>query len=389
MINNLHLTVSPYDHPSRILKETESLVRGGVVDAVHIAALQQDGEPEREEIDCQRTIWRVRLLTRNWSKRLFVQAFKLLEYSVRVTFLARRHNIKMINVHNVAALPLGVFLKWICGAELVYDTHELETETFGKNRIHKIVSKLFERTLIRQARLVIVVGDAIKKWYEEEYGLNNVVTAMNCPKYRAPRKTNLIRSEQGIGEDKKIVIYQGGLWHGRGIEQLLEAFAQMEDDRFVLVCMGFGELSGLIASYQQRHDNIYLQKSADPSEVLEYTSSADFGVAYIDNPSLNDQYCLPNKFFEYIMSGLPVLVNDAPEMRRIVEAYGIGQVLTELTAESVPVALDALVSLGEETLRSNLEKAGTDCAWENQACRMLEAYNEHVIPNFLLNRQSA
>ena len=378
MITNLHITASPVEHPTRILKETSTLLESGKVSRVYVAALQQEGEKEVEELGDHRTIWRIPLLSRPLPKHVLPQAIKLIEYSLRVARRARKHKVNLVNVHNVGALPLGVAVKWLCGAKLVYDTHELETETYGKHGFHKFASQIFERLFIRFADLVIVVGDAIERWYRDAYGTSNIITVLNCPNFRHPRPTQLLRHELGIPLEKKILIYQGGLWRGRGIEKLLDAFAEVRDERFVLVCMGYGELDALIKDYAKRHDNIYLQKAAAPSEVLEYTSSADYGIAYIDNPSLNDQYCLPNKFFEYIMAGLPVLVNDAPEMKRFVKEFNIGEVLTELTTDSLQTALGSITSQDSQDLAANLRRVAEACSWEKQASKMMDSYDKYV-----------
>jgi glycosyltransferase involved in cell wall biosynthesis len=112
--------------------------------------------------------------------------------------------------------------------------------------------------------------------------------------------------------------------------------------------------------------------------VLPYTCSADVGVTYIDNGSLNDRLCLPNKMFEYIMAGLPVIVNDAPEMRRVVEEYRIGVILESLTGESLARALDEIDRLDRGVLAENLKRAASVFSWENQEKVMLGAYGEHV-----------
>ena len=109
---------------SRILKETASLVRSGLVKHVYIIAIHEEGLQENEEIDNAREVWRARLASKKWSSSLAVQLIKYIEFCVRVIRYARPRNIKIINVHNLALLPLGVLLKLICRAKLVYDAHE-------------------------------------------------------------------------------------------------------------------------------------------------------------------------------------------------------------------------------------------------------------------------
>ncbi|NKB31986.1 MAG: glycosyltransferase [Pseudomonadales bacterium] len=377
-MKNIHITASPYNHPSRILKETRFLSEFAEIEKIIVVALNQGGEPECEEIDANRTIWRVPLVTKSLPKILPFQLLKLLEYSTKILIFAWKNNVRLVNVHNVALLPQAALIKLVCKARLVYDTHELETETNGRKGLKKILSKIVERVFVSHADLVILVGWKIENWYRAKYGIDNTVTILNCPYSRAPKKSNLLRDELHIKGDQRILIYQGGLFAGRGIEQLLEVFSQIEETDWVLVCMGFGQLDVLINQYASKNKNIFFQKAAPPESVLDYTSSADVGIAYIDNPSLNDRYCLPNKFFEYVMARLPVIVNDSEEMAEIVEGTGIGFVIPELTPESLLLALQKLDNKSKLEIADSLDLIADKYSWESQESRMLVAYKKYV-----------
>lgn len=379
MTTNLHLTVSQFNNASRILKQTESLIKNRIVSKVFIVALHNAGEVEEEDLGNNRFVKRIRLRTRKLPKTLFFQMIKFIEFSWKVLILSRRYKVKMVNVHSVFALPLGVLVKLVCGASLIYDPHELETETYGKNRISKILSQLIEKYLIKFAKLTVVVGSMIESWYRNKYNIDNTVTVMNCPHFQRPKNENLLREELNIPPDKKILLYQGGLWPGRGIELLLESFAAHDDGENVMVFMGFGELDELIKIYSADNSNIFLQNAADPTEVLRYTVSADYGIAYIDNPSLNDKFCLPNKFFEYIMAGLPVLVNSALEMSSIVREKKIGVVLNKLDTNSIKKGLLEIKGMDQLKLKQSLNDTSESFCWETQEILMIEAYKNFVV----------
>lgn len=378
MRNNLHIAMNSFNFGSRILKETASLVKSEWMQHVYIAALHENGLCENEDIDTRRSIWRARLKSRKWPRNLPIQILKYLEFSVKVIRYARPKKIEVVNIHSLALLPLGVFLKWVLGTKLVYDAHELETETYGLNGLRQAIARHAERILIKYADLVIVVGDAIKDWYRVKYGLSNIVTVLNCPEFQEPRRTKHLHLELGIPEEKKIVLYQGGLVRGRGIEQLLKAFSEYDDGKHVVVLMGYGELEPLIHEYADSHGNIYFQAAVAPTVVLQYTASADIGISYIDNSSLNDRWCLPNKLFEYIMAGLPVIVNNAPEMQRVVYENKIGIVMNELTPKSLKQAFDELARIDAGDLKDNLKSAALKYSWHNQERVMLDAYRRYL-----------
>lgn len=89
-------------------------MRAGLVQHVYIAGLYEEGLQENEEIDNNRSVWRARLGSREWSRSLMVQLVKYLEFCMRVVRYARPKNITIVNIHSVGLLPLGVILKWIC-----------------------------------------------------------------------------------------------------------------------------------------------------------------------------------------------------------------------------------------------------------------------------------
>ena len=320
----------------------------------------------------------MRLRSRKWSSNLGVQLIKYIEFSARVIRFARTKGVELVNIHHLALLPLGVVLKWTCGAKLVFDAHELETETYGLSGLRQVIARHVERMLISYADLVIVVSGGINDWYRNKYGLSNIVTVLNCPEFQEPQRAGFLHRELNIPEGRKIVIYQGELVRGRGVEGLLKSFAEFDDDQYVLVLMGYGELEPLIKEYADSRGNIYFRRAVAPSAVLKYTASADVGISYIQNTSLNDHYCLPNKLFEYIMASIPVIVNDVPEMRRVVTENRIGIVLNELTPKSLRGALDELTHIDAGALKENLKRAASKYSWETQERVMINAYETYV-----------
>jgi glycosyltransferase involved in cell wall biosynthesis len=376
---NLHLSASHLKNASRVLKETQSLSSRDEIGHIYIGCFGDRGDDLEESIDRKRTI--LRILEKDSGKQVgFLRKVKdILQFSFRCIAVAKEKNVDFVNVHSLSLLPVGAMIKWITGAKLVYDAHELETETLASRGLIKLISQIIERSLIGSVDYTIVVGGGIQLWYMDKYGIDNIRTVMNCAWYQEPYESNLLREELGIPEDKKIVLYQGGLFEGRGIEGLLSSFSQKNDNKNVLVCMGFGELEELIKSYADKHDNIYLQPAAPPENVLQYTSSADIGVAYIKNPCLNDWLCLPNKLFEFIMAGLPVLINQAPEMRKLVETNEIGAVLPALNYDEIEKGLSKIEAMDSAQLKENLRVTAEAHCWENQEKVMLEGYDKYIL----------
>ena len=254
---NLHITLTPFLNASRVLKETGSLVQRGIAERVFIAALYTEGLHEFENIDEKRSVWRVKLRSRTWPKIFFFQFIKYLEFCWKISIYAERNRVKMVNVHKLSLLPLGVWLKFRLDAKLVYDAHELETETNGTQGFRKVVLKFTEFILIQFADLTIVVGWEIERWYRERHPNIPIVTVLNCPYYIETQRTQLLREEFNIPDHQKIILYQGGLVVGRGVEALLKAFKCTDDDRYVIIFMGYGELELVIKKAASVYSKIF------------------------------------------------------------------------------------------------------------------------------------
>jgi len=121
-------------------------------------------------------------------------------------------------------------------------------------------------------------------------------------------------------------------------------------------------------------DNIFFHQAVSPDVLLDYTVSADFGIATIEDSCLSYRYCLPNKLFEYIMAEVPVIVSNLPEMRKVVQEGKIGVVLEEETLEGITRAIKEAVALDKNQINNNLKKVKKIYNWEEQERALLEVY---------------
>lgn len=321
---HLHIYPSDFTHETRILKETGSIARSGICDKIFIGALWRPGLEVHESLDDIREVWRVPLKTRKLPDGSLWKIPKFIEWQWKVFRRYCGENVGFVNCHSLSVLPMGVVFKLWCGARLIYDAHELETETDMSN-IRRWLSKCVERLLIRHASAIIVVSESIGKWYGDHYGLANVHVVRNVP-YRGDRThegSKVLKEKFCIVDDDILFICQGALEKGRGIETLLSVFSKIDRKRHI-VFMGFGSLEKDIKRYAEEYKNIHFHPSVRPEEVMYYTASADIGIHLIENTCLNHYYCLPNKVFEYFLAGLPFIVSDFPEMAKLVHENECG-----------------------------------------------------------------
>lgn len=343
--------------------------------------MHAEGLADREVLGVNYDLVRLRIKSRTFPPIIPFQLLKYIEFSFRVIKLSWNNRPNTVNIHSLALLPLGLLLKLLFHAKLVYDAHELETEVEGLSGLRQKLARSVELVCMPLVDLVITVGPRIRDWYRKRYQINNVVAVLNCPPLKQVVRPGLLREKLKIEPQKTICLYQGALCSGRGIELLLNTFENSNDDSLVLVCMGYGELEDEIKSISDRCTRIYHFPAVPPSVVLDYTVDADIGFALIESTCLSYYLCLPNKLFEYAMVGVPVVCSPLPEMAFLVQNYKIGALIDDDSPAGVMRAVNAVNLMDRDRLKKNCEIFSFLFSWEEQEKIMIHAYHQ-----FILNR---
>jgi glycosyltransferase involved in cell wall biosynthesis len=189
-----------------------------------------------------------------------------------------------------------------------------------------------ERTWARDAAGTLAVSQPIADLVEERWGVAPPVILMNCPPAWHPETPGLVHSDlarraAGIATDRPVILYQGGYSVDRGIEELVEAMASpaLRELSAVTVFMGFGRLEGWLRERATADpEHLVVLPPVPPDELLPWTAGAD--VTFVGQPprTLNQRYNLPNKLFESLMAGVPVVVSADNEQCRLVTAERVG-----------------------------------------------------------------
>ena len=367
----LSIVLNNFKNDSRVLKENISLKKASY--DVQVVALYDEGQKEFESIQ-NIPVHRIKLKSRNWSKNKLIQLLKYFEFMYKV--IKNYKNSDIIHCNDLNTLPIGVIIKKFFNknAKIVYDAHEYETETFHLKGIEKKIVKIIEKYLIKYADKIITVSDSIANEYVKLYNIEKPALVLNTPLFKNIEKKDLFREKLGIKKDKTIFLYQGGLSKGRGIEVLLDAFKDINDNKSVIVFMGYGPLEKVIQEASKKYPNIYFHPAVSPEVLLDYTSSADFGISTIEDGCLSYRYCLPNKMFEYLMAEIPVIVSNLYEMRKLVNRYKIGVVAKENSPKGLKEAIKEAMSLDRNELLENIKKVKKIYNWEEQEKILLEVY---------------
>jgi len=378
----IHISHTNINWDYRILKELEAV---SLVEDANITAIGVEFTEGQVEIDIDRdniNIETITLLTKKLQKtRLpgFIrQPLVFIELALKMTYGVVRKKPHIVHCHDAIALPIG----WICsiltGSKLIYDAHELMSDKQGNDFISRFYIKIVEKVCWSKVETLISVSDSIISWYRDKYGKKRFLTILNSPPRELYEETaegvaqdhNYLRKKFDIPENHIIFLFVGQFMGGRSIELFLKIFEQeLHNSHLILLGFGEGEILETIQETSSRCSNIHLHDAVAHNEVISIAKNADYGLCFIQNVSLSDWYSLPNKLFEYLLSGLPVLASNCPEIMKMIKQYHAGECL-EPNEENLVKKIRELEL--KKPLRVDTDRS--EITWEFQAKKLQEEY---------------
>jgi hypothetical protein len=375
---NLHISPTPIVNASRILKQTLSVARSGLFSDVIICGMAWKGLPREENLTHGRRLDRVGAVVDGRPPSVARRVLGQISWSRAVFRRYSRSDIRVVNAHSVTVLPVCYLLSRRLGAKLIYDTHELETETSTSTGMQRLIFRIIERSLIARCDAVFVVNQSIADWYRQRYRGVRPVVIRNISNMDVSGSPINLRTLLAVPEDKRLFVFVGNLGEGCNIPAILDAFAVPAVDAHVVFMSGGGELESLVSEYCARHPNIHRLPAVPPTKVVSYVAGCDVGLCLTQPSCLSYRLSLPNKAFEYAQAGLPFLFTDLPEINRL-----LGPDLTEWRVDdSARNLAETITGLTADAI----ERARTDIArlriptWDEEAAAMIAAYSALVSP---------
>lgn len=270
-------------------------------------------------------------------------------------------------------------------AHLVFDSRELYTHLPAAIRRPwvGVTWKAIQHLYIRRADCVYTVSESIAQHLQKYFRLNTVHLMRNVPRPQSLVPKNSLRKHLDLPSDTKIVLHQGSLQQHRGGTAMVEAMRHTDDA--VLVFMGGGPLKPEIqrrVNESKLDSKIRFMDPVPPDQLLSFTASADLGLTFLEDCCLNHRYALPNKLFEYLAAGIPVIASNLPEIAQVLERFDVGCVVPSGDAKALGNALNHAIKNPE--LRQK---------WSQNTSHVQEFFNfatesEHFITPYrrLLNK---
>ncbi len=370
MIKIVHTSISPCDNERRIFNQALSASRHGY--EVSVIALKS---PEVDEISILENIGIQRLKIPSWEGG----PLKFLFFNWKLFRHLLKRDIGILHAHDLWVLPGSVCAAWFKKAPVVYDAHEFYRglEIFNQKKLSGKIWALTEWLFIRFAKKILTInashGDLYKKTYPRIFQPEVI---MNLPE----RKGNAHASELPLFHDRKnSILFQGIFKPGRALPQVIRAFA--ETDNGTLEFVGHGEIEQQLKQLTlelELSEKVYFLGKADWKDLCRRTQQAKAGLVLFEPTSINYKYASPNKFFEYVMAGTPLIASDIPTFREFISEHEVGILVNPDSGEEIISAIRSLLTNEKlwNKYHQNCLKAREVWNWEQQEPKLLSVYRE-------------
>jgi glycosyltransferase involved in cell wall biosynthesis len=289
------------------------------------------------------------------------------EFNIKLFFVLLFSKTDILLSNDTDTLLANFLVSKIRSKKLIFDAHEIfpEVPELAHRRYIKSVWEKIENWIFPRLKHCYTVCQSISEYYNQKYYISMKVVR-NVP-YNSKHVGKKLLDYSG----KKIILYQGALNFGRGLEWVIDAMPQVENA--ILVIIGDG---GIFNGLQERVNNLQLNDKVfflgriSGSELYKYTPSADLGLCLLKNRGLNYYYSLPNRIFDYLHAGVPVLATDFPEIANIVRNYNTGILINRYNPEYLAGVLNDFFS--KEFNTTHFAETAKQFCWEIEEKVLLE-----------------
>jgi glycosyltransferase involved in cell wall biosynthesis len=365
------------------------------------------GRRQRRSKRMEERLYRTRRMPLLFEKGILFYAF----FNIRLFFFLLFHRADVLVANDLDTLWPNYLAAKLKRAKLVYDTHEIfcEVPELQHSPRKKDFWKKIERRIFPKLKYVFTVNQSIAEHYHNEYKVD-VKVVRNIPasgvitmkpvlqnilpmhKPDHPHVKNMGNDDEtviriqkesrGLPGDKKIIILQGaGINIQRGAEEAVQSM-QWVDNAFLLI-IGGGDVLSVLKRMVVEHKLEQKVKFVDKlpyHELIRYTRLADVGLTIDKDTNINYRYSLPNKIFDYIHAGIAVLASPLVEVKKIVEEYKVGALITSHDPKHIAEKLNEMLKdeAKLKTWKQNAKIAAVKLSWENEKLVLEEVFRKFL-----------
>lgn len=373
--------------PKEVLKSTINRWVGGAKSAISVLQHPERHRPGTQQADESKL---------SEIPRLFKPLKRLLGRHVREPLIHYEHASaclatlialapKICHAHDLDTLMTALLAKRVLGPEnlrVIYDSHEIACEEYGNMPYAaRAWRKYQERRCMKDVDAIIAAWPGISDYFDAHYGRRADAVILNTPCVDAPTSAPSILSSINLSASERLVVFIGTVRHDRGVFRLLEALSLVDNWRLAFVGPSKPKIEYEIqnrAIELNVSDRIHLMGAVHFDQVIHAVGCADASVLLNENSSMNFDCALPNKLFESVLAGVPVVVGDLSASRQFVMDLNVGYVVDQQDPGSIAAALERInADPGAMRLsRKRLAALRAEFGWQAQAEKLLGVYND-------------
>jgi glycosyltransferase involved in cell wall biosynthesis len=316
---------------------------------------------------------------------------RLRDWGRRIRGAVERGDVPVADIwhaEDLETLPLALGLRRAFGGRVLFDSHELFLEAAGRarmNRVRRAILRAAERRWITAADAVETVNDAVAGELSRRHRIAPPLVVRNCRSLWIPPSDfvsplRAAAAEAGLDAARPIVIVHGGFQVDRGFEETLDALR--ERPAVNVVFLGYGPLEAsfrALAATAPWRGRLAILPAVDPDDVVPWLAGADLSSCLIQPTTLNHRLSTPNKLFEAVTAGVPIVASDLPAIAEIVRGYDVGRLVDPSDTVAIGRAFDAILALTpveRDALRGRARAAATtELNWEHEFARLAAVYD--------------
>jgi len=303
--------------------------------------------------------------------------------------IGKEYNAHVYLTNDLDTLLAGVLCA-MASRTLVHDAHELwpdqfiGMEAYGPFAIAWL--RMIEGLLLRRVNVIVTVNEFIAEELHKRYRVRKPRVVLNVPALQHYERK---RCRQRRRTSRRIALYQGLFTYHRGLENLIHACRFLEHD-VTLVLRGYGPNEHQLRELARPHKNCRFDGPVKMNELISAAANtADVGIVPYVPVNINNYFASPNKLFEYVQAGLPVVGSDLPFLRKIILGNKIGYVFNPQDPRSIAEAINAATRDGVlPTLRNNVLKIRRQYSWSEEQKKLIKIVQELAKPWDVRNEHS-
>ena len=294
------------------------------------------------------------------------------EFNIRLFIYLMTVNVDLIFSNDLDTLPAAYLATKLRKKILIYDAHELfpELPELVNRKFVKSIWEKIEELILPHLTNTITVCKSISEYYKNKYNIQMAVVR-NIPIHLNHNESKPIIHYP----DKKIILYQGAINKGRGLEWVMDSMPFVSNA--MLVIIGDGDILQELVEKSKLlkiEDKVQFVGKISGDKLFEYTPMADIGLCILENMGLNYYYALPNRIFDYLQAGVPVLATRFPEITNIVEKFNTGILIDHYE----PLYLAGVINdmLDNPLNTEHFNSVSKELSWEKEEKVLMEVINK-------------